>query len=290
MNSIQFFDWGINTKPIKIKGLDFVITLSSDIKLNNIINIQDFKLNSVSIDLDYIESNRLTNELFNDEKDVKTIVLVFKKLTEIPKNIENVELLIRTQTLYENFWSEESNIYSYSGDNITPFSINSIGIDNFLIKYESLPDKSSNIVSSIDNNLFGKINMIIDKIPNIITLFDLMKNSKPVTFLKDGTQLVHSDGNFNLWTDNKGINLVYRSVLNGRNLTGIEFDYLSLDYNYLIQRELSYNNYIFSVGVEDSNTIITEVIESPKKIIKIKHSKNVFVGHSFLSLVFKLKQ
>ena len=131
--------------------------------------------------------------------------------------------------------------------------------------------------------------MLIYDLPDITTLFDLMKNSKPVTFLKDGTQLVQPN-EFYLWTDNKGINLIYRSTLSERNLTGIEFDYLSLDYNYLIHRELSFNNYIFSVGVEDSNSVIVEVNNSPKKIIKVKHSKNVYVGNSFLSLVFKLKQ
>ena len=288
MNSIQFFDWGLNTKPIIIKGLNFIITLSDSVKLNNIIDIQSFKLNGVNIDLDYIESNRLTGEYFNDTENVKTITLVFNKLIEIPKNIESIELLIKTQTLYENFWSKNSNIYSYKDNNITPFSITKISSDYFLIKNESLPDKSSNIIS-VNNNLFGDIDMLIYDLPDITTLFDLMKNSKPVTFLKDGTQLVQPNG-FYLWTDNKGINLIYRSTLSERNLTGIEFDYLSLDYNYLIHRELSFNNYIFSVGVEDSNNVVVEVNNSPKKIIKVKHSKNVYVGNSFLSLVFKLKQ
>ena len=288
MNSIQFFDWGLNTKPIIIKGLNFIITLSDSVKLNNIIDIQSFKLNGVNIDLDYIESNRLTGEYFNDTENVKTITLVFNKLIEIPKNIESIELLIKTQTLYENFWSKNSNIYSYKEDNITPFSINRISTNYFLIKNESLPNKSSNIIS-VNNNLFGDIDMLIYDLPDITTLFDLMKNSKPVTFLKDGTQLVQPN-EFYLWTDNKGINLIYRSTLNERNLTGIEFDYLSLDYNYLIHRELSFNNYIFSVGVEDSNNVVVEVNNSPKKIIEVKHSKNVYVGNSFLSLVFKLKQ
>lgn len=288
MNSILFFDWGLNTKPITVKGLNFVITLPDSVKLNNIIDIQSFKLNGININLNYIESNRLTREYFNDIENVKTITLVFNKLIEIPKNIESIELLIKTQTLYENFWSKNSNIYSYKGDNITPFSISKISTDYFLIKNESLPDKSSNIIS-VNNNLFGDIDMLIYDLPNITTLFDLIKNSKPITFLKDGTQLVQPN-EFYLWTDNKGINLIYRSTLNERNLTGIEFDYLSLDYNYLIHRELSFNNYIFSVGVEDSNSVIVEVNNSPKKIIKVKHSKNVYVGNSFLSLVFKLKQ
>lgn len=288
MNSIQFFDWGLNTKPIIIKGLNFIITLSDSVKLNNIINIQSFKLNGVNIDLDYIESNRLTREYFNDIENVKTITLVFNKLIEIPKNIESIELLIKTQTLYENFWSKNSNIYSYKDNNITPFSITKISSDYFLIKNESLPDKSSNIIS-VNNNLFGDIDMLIYDLPDITILFDLMKNSKPVTFLKDGTQLVQPN-EFYLWTDNKGINLIYRSTLSERNLTGIEFDYLSLDYNYLIHRELSFNNYIFSVGVENSNNVVVEVNNSPKKTIKVKHSKNVYVGNSFLSLVFKLKQ
>lgn len=288
MNSILFFDWGLNTKPITVKGLNFVITLPDSVKLNNIIDIQSFKLNGININLNYIESNRLTREYFNDIENVKTITLVFNKLIEIPKNIESIELLIKTQTLYENFWSKNSNIYSYKDNNITPFSITKISSDYFLIKNESLPDKSSNIIS-VNNNLFGDIDMLIYDLPDITTLFDLMKNSKPVTFLKDGTQLVQPN-EFYLWTDNKGINLIYRSTLSERNLTGIEFDYLSLDYNYLIHRELSFNNYIFSVGVEDSNSVIVEVNNSPKKIIKVKHSKNVYVGNSFLSLVFKLKQ
>ena len=265
MNSILFFDWGLNTKPITVKGLNFVITLPDSVKLNNIIDIQSFKLNGININLNYIESNRLTREYFNDIENVKTITLVFNKLIEIPKNIESIELLIKTQTLYENFWSKNSNIYSYKDNNITPFSITKISSDYFLIKNESLPDKSSNIIS-VNNNLFGDIDMLIYDLPDITTLFDLMKNSKPVTFL------------------------IYRSTLSERNLTGIEFDYLSLDYNYLIHRELSFNNYIFSVGVEDSNSVIVEVNNSPKKIIKVKHSKNVYVGNSFLSLVFKLKQ
>ena len=288
MNSIVFFDWGLNTKPITVKGLNFVITLPDSVKLNNIIDIQSFKLNGININLNYIESNRLTREYFNDIENVKTITLVFNKLIEIPKNIESIELLIKTQTLYENFWSKNSNIYSYKDNNITPFSITKISSDYFLIKNESLPDKSSNIIS-VNNNLFGDIDMLIYDLPDITTLFDLMKNSKPVTFLKDGTQLVQPN-EFYLWTDNKGINLIYRSTLSERNLTGIEFDYLSLDYNYLIHRELSFNNYIFSVGVEDSNNVVVEVNNSPKKIIKVKHSKNVYVGNSFLSLVFKLKQ
>lgn len=288
MNSILFFDWGLNTKPVTVKGLNFVITLPDNVKLNNIIDIQSFKLNGVNINLNYIESNRLTREYFNDIENVKTIILVFNKLIEIPKNIESIELLIKTQTLYENFWSKNSNIYSYKDNNITPFSITKISSDYFLIKNESLPDKSSNIIS-VNNNLFGDIDMLIYDLPDITTLFDLMKNSKPITFLKDGTQLVQPN-EFYLWTDNKGINLIYRSTLSKRNLTGIEFDYLSLDYNYLIHRELSFNNYIFSVGVEDSNSVIVEVNNSPKKIIKVKHSKNVYVGNSFLSLVFKLKQ
>lgn len=288
MNSILFFDWGLNTKPITVKGLNFVITLPDSVKLNNIIDIQSFKLNGININLNYIESNRLTREYFNDIENLKTITLVFNKLIEIPKNIESIELLIKTQTLYENFWSKNSNIYSYKDNNITPFSITKISSDYFLIKNESLPDKSSNIIS-VNNNLFGDIYMLIYDLPDITTLFDLMKNSKPVTFLKDGTQLVQPN-EFYLWTDNKGINLIYRSTLSERNLTGIEFDYLSLDYNYLIHRELSFNNYIFSVGVEDSNSVIVEVNNSPKKIIKVKHSKNVYVGNSFLSLVFKLKQ
>nr|DAX18412.1 MAG TPA: hypothetical protein [Caudoviricetes sp.] len=288
MNSILFFDWGLNTKPITVKGFNFVITLPDSVKLNNIIDIQSFKLNGININLNYIESNRLTREYFNDIENVKTITLVFNKLIEIPKNIESIELLIKTQTLYENFWSKNSNIYSYKDNNITPFSITKISSDYFLIKNESLPDKSSNIIS-VNNDLFGDIDMLIYDLPDITTLFDLMKNSKPVTFLKDGTQLVQPN-EFYLWTDNKGINLIYRSTLNERNLTGIEFDYLSLDYNYLIHRELSFNNYIFSVGVEDSNSVIVEVNNSPKKIIKVKHSKNVYVGNSFLSLVFKLKQ
>lgn len=288
MNSILFFDWGLNTKPITVKGLNFVIILPDSVKLNNIIDIQSFKLNGININLNYIESNRLTREYFNDIENVKTITLVFNKLIEIPKNIESIELLIKTQTLYENFWSKNSNIYSYKDNNITPFSITKISSDYFLIKNESLPDKSSNIIS-VNNNLFGDIDMLIYDLPDITTLFDLMKNSKPVTFLKDGTQLVQPN-EFYLWTDNKGINLIYRSTLSERNLTGIEFDYLSLDYNYLIHRELSFNNYIFSVGVEDSNSVIVEVNNSPKKIIKVKHSKNVYVGNSFLSLVFKLKQ
>lgn len=288
MNSIIFFDWGLNTKPVTVKGLNFVITLPDNVKLNNIIDIQSFKLNGVNINLNYIESNRLTREYFNDIENVKTITLVFNKLIEIPKNIESIELLIKTQTLYENFWSKNSNIYSYKDNNITPFSITKISSDYFLIKNESLPDKSSNIIS-VNNNLFGDIDMLIYDLPDIITLFDLMKNSKPIIFLKDGTQLVQPN-KFYLWTDNKGINLIYRSTLNERNLTGIEFDYLSLDYNYLIHRELSFNNYIFSVGVEDSNNVVVEVNNSPKKIIKVKHSKNVYVGNSFLSLVFKLKQ
>lgn len=288
MNSILFFDWGLNTKPVTVKGLNFVITLPDNVKLNNIIDIQSFKLNGVNINLNYIESNRLTREYFNDIENVKTIILVFNKLIEIPKNIESIELLIKTQTLYENFWSKNSNIYSYKDNNITPFSITKTSSDYFLIKNESLPDKSSNIIS-VNNNLFGDIDMLIYDLPDITTLFDLMKNSKPITFLKDGTQLVQPN-EFYLWTDNKGINLIYRSTLNKRNLTGIEFDYLSLDYNYLIHRELSFNNYIFSVGVEDSNSVIVEVNNSPKKIIKVKHSKNVYVGNSFLSLVFKLKQ
>ena len=288
MNSIIFFDWGLNTKPVTVKGLNFVITLPDNVKLNNIIDIQSFKLNGVNINLNYIESNRLTREYFNDIENVKTITLVFNKLIEIPKNIESIELLIKTQTLYENFWSKNSNIYSYKDNNITPFSITKISSDYFLIKNESLPDKSSNIIS-VNNNLFGDIDMLIYDLPDIITLFDLMKNSKPIIFLKDGTQLVQPN-EFYLWTDNKGINLIYRSTLNERNLTGIEFDYLSLDYNYLIHRELSFNNYIFSVGVEDSNNVVVEVNNSPKKIIKVKHSKNVYVGNSFLSLVFKLKQ
>ena len=288
MNSIVFFDWGLNTKPVTVKGLNFVITLPDNVKLNNIIDIQSFKLNGVNINLNYIESNRLTREYFNDIENVKTITLVFNKLIEIPKNIESIELLIKTQTLYENFWSKNSNIYSYKDNNITPFSITKIISDYFLIKNESLPDKSSNIIS-VNNNLFGDIDMLIYDLPDITTLFDLMKNSKPVTFLKDGTQLVQPN-EFYLWTDNKGINLIYRSTLSERNLTGIEFDYLSLDYNYLIHRELSFNNYIFSVGVEDSNNVVVEVNNSPKKIIKVKHSKNVYVGNSFLSLVFKLKQ
>ena len=288
MNSILFFDWGLNTKPITVKGLNFVITLPDSVKLNNIIDIQSFKLNGININLNYIESNRLTREYFNDIENVKTITLVFNKLIEIPKNIESIELLIKTQTLYENFWSKNSNIYSYKDNNITPFSITKISSDYFLIKNESLPDKSSNIIS-VNNNLFGDIDMLIYDLPDITTLFDLMKNSKPVTFLKDGTQLVQPN-EFYLWTDNKGINLIYRSTLSERNLTDIEFDYLSLDYNYLIHRELSFNNYIFSVGVEDSNSVIVEVNNSPKKIIKVKHSKNVYVGNSFLSLVFKLKQ
>lgn len=288
MNSILFFDWGLNTKPITVKGLNFVITLPDSVKLNNIIDIQSFKLNGININLNYIESNRLTREYFNDIENVKTITLVFNKLIEIPKNIESIELLIKTQTLYENFWSKNSNIYSYKDNNITPFSITKISSDYFLIKNESLPDKSSNIIS-VNNNLFGDIDMLIYDLPDITTLFDLIKNSKPVTFLKDGTQLVQPN-EFYLWTDNKGINLIYRSTLSERNLTGIEFDYLSLDYNYLIHRELSFNNYIFSVGVEDSNSVIVEVNNSPKKIIKVKHSKNVYVGNSFLSLVFKLKQ
>lgn len=288
MNSILFFDWGLNTKPITVKGLNFVITLPDSVKLNNIIDIQSFKLNGININLNYIESNRLTRKYFNDIENVKTITLVFNKLIEIPKNIESIELLIKTQTLYENFWSKNSNIYSYKDNNITPFSITKISSDYFLIKNESLPDKSSNIIS-VNNNLFGDIDMLIYDLPDITTLFDLMKNSKPVTFLKDGTQLVQPN-EFYLWTDNKGINLIYRSTLSERNLTGIEFDYLSLDYNYLIHRELSFNNYIFSVGVEDSNSVIVEVNNSPKKIIKVKHSKNVYVGNSFLSLVFKLKQ
>lgn len=288
MNSIVFFDWGLNTKPVTVKGLNFVITLPDNVKLNNIIDIQSFKLNGVNINLNYIESNRLTREYFNDIENVKTITLVFNKLIEIPKNIESIELLIKTQTLYENFWSKNSNIYSYKDNNITPFSITKISSDYFLIKNESLPDKSSNIIS-VNNNLFGDIDMLIYDLPDITTLFDLMKNSKPVTFLKDGTQLVQPN-EFYLWTDNKGINLIYRSTLSERNLTGIEFDYLSLDYNYLIHRELSFNNYIFSVGVEDSNNVVVEVNNSPKKIIKVKHSKNVYVGNSFLSLVFKLKQ
>ena len=288
MNSIVFFDWGLNTKPVTVKGLNFVITLPDNVKLNNIIDIQSFKLNGVNINLNYIESNRLTREYFNDIENVKTITLIFNKLIEIPKNIESIELLIKTQTLYENFWSKNSNIYSYKDNNITPFSITKISSDYFLIKNESLPDKSSNIIS-VNNNLFGDIDMLIYDLPDITTLFDLMKNSKPVTFLKDGTQLVQPN-EFYLWTDNKGINLIYRSTLSERNLTGIEFDYLSLDYNYLIHRELSFNNYIFSVGVEDSNNVVVEVNNSPKKIIKVKHSKNVYVGNSFLSLVFKLKQ
>lgn len=289
MNSIVFFDWGLNTKPVTVKGLNFVITLPDNVKLNNIIDIQSFKLNGVNINLNYIESNRLTIEYFNDIENVKTITLVFNKLIEIPKNIESIELLIKTQTLYENFWSKNSNIYSHKDNNITPFSITKISSDYFLIKNESLPDKSSNIISVNNNNLFGDIDMLIYDLPDITTLFDLMKNSKPVTFLKDGTQLVQPN-EFYLWTDNKGINLIYRSTLSERNLTGIEFDYLSLDYNYLIHRELSFNNYIFSVGVEDSNNVVVEVNNSPKKIIKVKHSKNVYVGNSFLSLVFKLKQ
>ena len=98
MNSILFFDWGLNTKPITVKGLNFVITLPDSVKLNNIIDIQSFELNGININLNYIESNRLTREYFNDIENVKTITLVFNKLIEIPKNIESIELLIKTQT------------------------------------------------------------------------------------------------------------------------------------------------------------------------------------------------
>lgn len=288
MNSIVFFDWGLNTKPVTVKGLNFVITLPNNIKLDDIININSFKLNGVSIGLNYSESNRLTEELFNNRTDVKTIVLVFRELIEVPKNIENIELSFKTQVLYEEFWSKKSSIYAYSGNDIIPFSINRISYDNFTLRYEFSSYRSSSLIS-IDNNLTGSINMLVYDLPDISLLFNLMKNSKPITFLKDGTQLVQPN-EFYLWTDNKGINLIYRSTLNERNLTGIEFDYLSLDYNYLIHRELSFNNYIFSVGVEDSNNVVVEVNNSPKKIIKVKHSKNVYVGNSFLSLVFKLKQ